>query len=442
MLNIKVKKSKHRFWEASKGNVAMITALMFPSMVLILGGAVDLMRFSNVRTEIQGALDSGVLAAASIGNQRPVQTVVAEFLQANIDSDIVDIGDISFTATSTTNAGGRSVVINATTSMQTYFLKLVGIDAMTVNVSAGGRQDWLAVEIALVLDVSGSMANNGRIGNLRTAGQEFIDAIITPDVLDISTISVIPFGSTVRLGDDFRKYIDPSTEDNNHDFNINDGSNWKGCLSIRDSDMNDSAFVLNGEPVMGRFKQGGWKMCPRRRNESVFVSNNATLLKDTIGDLRPGNEYRGQTRMDIGTAIGVKALSPNMRGEYNTVFSGTRPTDYNGETLKALVIMTDGNMTTAYEPLFCTQPNFACVDEGNHTVENMRTKFQELCDFAVDNGIIVYTIGFGINSGSQADSDLMDCVDNANNYYLVENTNIDNAFSAIASSINGARITN
>ena len=442
MLKDKLKNTIAGFGQAAGGNVALVTALMLPTMTIILGGAVDLMRFSNVRTEIQGALDSGVLAAANIENERPVNDVVREFLEANIDSDIVNFDNINYTATSTTDESGRSVTITASTTMDTYFLKMIGIDNMGVNVSAGGRQEWMAVEVALVLDVSGSMSSNGKIGNLRTAGQEFVDAIITDDVVDISTISLIPFGSTVRLGDDFEKYIDSDTEDNNHDTNIHDGSTWEGCLSIPQTHMNDDPFTTDGEAVMGRFTWNGWEICPVDDNEAIFISNNNTVLKNAIADLDPGNEYRGQTRMDIGAAIGLKSLSPDMRGEFNTTFSGTRPTDYSGETLKALVIMSDGNMTTAYEPLYCTEPYTNCVDWEGHTTSQMRSDFQAMCDFAVENDIYVYTIGFDISANSQADTDLRNCVDNENNYYLVESTNIDNAFSAIASSINGARITN
>ena len=50
----------------TRGNVAMVFALTLSSLLAAVGGGMDYSRSASIGTEMQAALDSGVLAAASL----------------------------------------------------------------------------------------------------------------------------------------------------------------------------------------------------------------------------------------------------------------------------------------------------------------------------------------------------------------------------------------
>lgn len=472
---------RKRLLGCRRGNVSMMTALVAGPLVILLGGAVDLMRFANVRAEMQGALDSGVLAAAAISNTRSADLIIDEYLAANVDSRLVNVDDIVTEVTPRRDVSGSYVDVSATYAMDTYFLKMLGINSMSVGASASGQQEWQAVEVSLVVDISSSM-NNTKLTALKQAGKDFVDEILKDDVVDITSISLIPFGGTVNLGDDFLSYVDTSTIDSGgHDLNFSDGHWWNGCFELGVGDFDDGDFDSTSNPTVPHF----WKWtdfnpwCPEDVNEAIFVSNNAGQLRTAID----GMTRSDGTGMDIGAAIGLKALSP----DWNTVISNStfpdRPTAYNSETLKALVIMTDGEITQQNRPaaLQCkTYDNdpwkvdgdgkgceeyetFGCIEanwkkkrdpdkkkiiqcegpkpDSGKNGATAKQNFRDVCEKAKEQGIVVYTVGFQIDKTKDSHTLLGDCASSVSQYYLVEDTDIDEAFSAIAASINGVRIT-
>ncbi|MGV6802120.1 MAG: pilus assembly protein TadG-related protein [bacterium] len=465
--------NKKRFLKNQSANIGLMTALMVAPLTMMLGGAVDLMRFANVRAEMQGAIDSGILAAASLKNARPVDTVVQEYLAANLDSKMINFDNVKTSITPRKDESGRYVTVSASYPMDTYFLKLMGINSLSVKASASGQQKWQAVEISLVVDISSSM-NNTKLSALKTAAKDFVDEILEDEVLDITTISLVPFGGTVNLGDDFLGYVSNATIDpDGHDLNFSDGHLWQGCFEFGKNDFDDDDFESSHNAAIPYF----WKYvdfnpwCPASNNEALFLSNSRTDLKNAIDGLSRSDG----TGMDIGAAVGLKALSPAWKGVISNPAFPDRPVAYAGETLKVMVVMTDGEITQQSRPAArqckkkknnkqCkTYESFGCIeankrkkknpDKGDYIFcegpkpESGKSKavatnnMESICDQAKENDIVVYTVGFQINTAKDSDRLLRECASSISQYFYVEDTDIGTAFSAIASSINGIRIT-
>lgn len=448
----KKKKLLQRFFKSSAGNTSIIAAFSILPMIAILGGAVDLIRYADARAEIQGALDSGILAAATLSNTRPVALVMEEYLEKNVKSNMIDVDDIQLSYDINSDFSGTDIKVTANYSLKTAFAGVAGINTLPVKVVTAAKQDWQELEVALVLDISSSM-NNSKLSNLKTASKVFIDTVLTDDVRTITSINVVPFGGTVYLGDTFLDRVDADAIDNDGDgppdgngydgLDHSDGHEWKGCFEFNNDDFGTADFDSDDHNVVPFFwkwtKTNPW--CPHPENEALFLSNDNDTLKDLIDALTRSDG----TGMDIGAAVGLKSLSPSMRGQISGDFAGVRPTDFNSQAMKVLIIMTDGEITAQY------RPDDGCARAKNvggngcqkTTVSGNTAKanFYDVCDAAKDNNILIYTIGFQIKTNKWSHTALADCPQSESQYYFVEDLNIESAFSAIAATINGIRIT-
>lgn len=468
-----------RFLKNTRGNVAIITALTIIPLLGILGGGVDVVRATTLAAQLRASIDSAALAAANLNNSGDIETVVNDFIDSNLATRQEFLSTLNVTVNDTVALNSKTVTISATGQIDTYFLGLLGIDTMPVSASSTATQSITNVEIALVLDISSSMRGN-RIANLKTAAANFIDEMLDEDSTDVTSISIIPFGGTVNIGQDlFDDYAvsmagasaNPSssayhigTNVVNQDFRFTHGDD---CIEYRSADFGDDLLPLTDRAQVPHF----WKWnnfnpwCPLASSAIYMNSNNKQALVNHIN----GMTLSDGTGMDIGAMWGLKALSPNWQGYFGGDFVD-RPAAYDEETLKVLVVMTDGGITAQYRPRnysrFNTHTNRsynAPADGdgyGNHgnrnneqtilargnagtpsTTDRAVGYFKRVCDDAQGAGAVVYTIGFQINSGSLPDSMLQYCASDASKYYHVESLDIQSAFDAIAASVNALRIT-
>mgnify|MGYP002653291698 FL=1 len=447
------------------GNVAILTALAFVPLMLITIGSLDVVRMTTAQAKLQSTLDSATLAAASLSNTGDIEDTVNEYVQANLP-DVAPWTTLQLTignVTDTLNA--KSVEITATVDIEMTILKLAGIDSTSVLASSVAQQAATNVEVAVVLDISSSMGGS-KITSLRSAAKSFIDTMLNKDDRDYTSLSIIPFGGTVNIGDLYDTYAvnaaTPGVIDlpDLADYYVNKNVPYrkfmfsglrKGCIEYTDDDFDMTAIPANSRPqVPADFTK--WNVnnpwCPSDDTAMLLNSNNATALKSLIENM----DLSDGTGMDIGTLWGAKVLSSDMRGQLGGNFSD-RPADFDDEdTLKVAVIMTDGEITQQFRPRVYTTTRIknktqqTIVSKGNINTSSSKSDdavayFKRVCEYMKSNNVQVYSIGFRIKKASLADKLLQYCASSLSNYYFVEGLNIEDAFSAIATSINSLRIS-
>lgn len=434
-----------------RGNVAMMTALVAVPLLGLLGGAVDIVRMNQMRSEIQGVVDAGVLAISEINNKNDPKKTVEQFIEAGLRQTNLDPDAITITVKVSEVLNGKSVDVTADYEMKTFFLGMLGMNKMDIKIASSGTQTYSDIEIAMVLDISGSMKGE-KFENMQDAAEDFIDAVLTDSMKEQTTISIIPFSSNVNVGDDFWEFVKKSTVDKNHDTKFSDGHKWDGCVEWNVGMFNDDKPSSNSLSVMPRFTDNPdatLRHCPESNNEVLYLSNTKSELKDKIDDLTDSRN----TALDVGALIGLKVLSPDMKGHLKGDQHAKHPASYNSGVMKALIIMTDGEATEH------KRPNDGCdvLDEvwnsskkkwysdkcsyQKYDASQNRTNFKAVCDEAKANGIMVYTIGFQVTEGGNSDKIMSACASNISQYYYIEDTDISAAFKSIAASINGVRLT-
>jgi Flp pilus assembly protein TadG len=197
----KLRRALTAFAGARGGNVALTFAMATLPIIGGVGAAVDFSRANSIKTAMQAALDSTALMLA-----KEAGTDTASQLQANATKYFnalfsrPDAPNPTITASYTT-AGGSAVVVNGSVSMPTKFLGILGYNSLTINNSSTTKWGSTRLRVALVLDNTGSMQDDGKMTALKSATHALLSQLqgAASNNGDVY-VSIIPFSKDVNVG--------------------------------------------------------------------------------------------------------------------------------------------------------------------------------------------------------------------------------------------------
>lgn len=204
-----IREAARRFVGASEGNIAVIFTIAAIPIISFVGAAIDYSRVNAARSSMQGAMDS---TALMLSKDLSSGTITTSQIPAKAQAYFAalytnkDANSVSITATYTANNGnlGNTVQISGSGSMNTDFMKVVGFPTMSFGTTSTTAWGNAKMRVALVLDNTGSMVDNGKITALRNAVAGtggLIDQLsaLAKNNGDVY-ISVIPFAKVVNVG--------------------------------------------------------------------------------------------------------------------------------------------------------------------------------------------------------------------------------------------------
>jgi Flp pilus assembly protein TadG len=186
-----------RALRSETANVAMIYGLAFMPMMATTGAAIDLSRALMVRARLAQALDAAGLAVGASVNldQQATQTLAQKYFVANYPSN--KLGTPGALQVSVTN---NVVDLSATASLNTTIMAIFGFNTMTVGATSEITRETKGLEVAMVLDTTGSMAQNGKIDALKSAATDLVDILAgNNNYPDNLKIGIVPFALSVKL---------------------------------------------------------------------------------------------------------------------------------------------------------------------------------------------------------------------------------------------------
>lgn len=246
------------------GAVAIIFAFALIPLVGIMGAAVDYSRASLGRAYLRTAVDSAGLAVARLPRNTPIADVQREaqaFVNANQANK--DVGAVTVTAQKV----GARLVFTATTSVAMTLFGVLRTEPLQVAASNEISWDIGKVEIALVLDNTGSMTQNNspKLDNLKKAATSLVNKLEAAMTQEGQVkIGVVPFSMTVRLDPSYATqywlaehpnspvnkqifYHPDAAKSNPNRFTLlaQMGQSWAGCVESRPApyDVQDTAPV-------------------------------------------------------------------------------------------------------------------------------------------------------------------------------------------------------
>jgi Flp pilus assembly protein TadG len=342
------------FRQDEEGSLLIFGLFCFVMMLLLTGVALDLMRFEERRTTLQNTIDRASLAAADLQQTLPPKEVVKDYFRK---AGLTPPTDSQIQVFQSSHGDSRRVSVGVSESMPTWFMKMVGIETLSTPAVSTAEESVGKIEISLILDVSGSMAGS-RINNLIPAAKSFVDQIFDSAEDDKVSISIIPYSTQVSLSDKLISY-----------FNVTTEQTVSNCIEFEPSmgDFTTTAVSFGSNPGDRKYQRNGnfdpfyrasppyLRNCdPAADREILPFSSDRTALKTFIGNL----QAQGNTSIDLGMKWGAALLDPSMQdvvsnmvssGDLSSVVDG-RPFSYDdGQVLKIIVLMTDGENTTEYK---------------------------------------------------------------------------------------------
>ncbi|PZO00558.1 MAG: pilus assembly protein TadG [Alphaproteobacteria bacterium] len=206
----RLRKLVSRLRDDRRGNVAMIFGLSLPVIVMLALGGVDLHRITTARSQFQDALDAATLAAARSSETTPagLKSVALATLHGNLQgTEVEKINDADVSVSMSANnvviatAQGQVKTLVANIVLPPYGQLLD--DSLPISAHSEVNRSSKDVEVALVLDITGSMANNNRIGDLKNAARQLINLVVQPadkQTPYYSKMAIVPYSVGVNMG--------------------------------------------------------------------------------------------------------------------------------------------------------------------------------------------------------------------------------------------------
>lgn len=434
------------FRRREDGAIAVQAALVAVPLLVLVLGMVDVSRAASAKHQLQDALDAATLAAARSNATEDVdlQKIGDDVLAADL------YGAKSVLKTSSFKLASNRITATATATMTPLIAGIWLNGDMELGASTEVTRNSYSVEVALALDVTGSMKGT-KITGLKAAAAELID-IVVQDVQKpyYSKVAIVPYSMGVNVGDyaaNVRGGVSSGTCTNpgcqKYKF-LNPSGNYKtftisNCVSERTgSDAFTDAAPSNAP--LGRNYPSTNNPC--LGNTIVPLSSDKAALKASVEALQAS----GSTAGHIGVGWGWYMVSPKFGYLWP---EASRPAEYGTQDLlKVVVLMTDGEYNTSYcngvIAKSSTSGSGETSDHINCDAPNGSAFVQatKLCDAMKASGVVVYTVGFEIVNDQKARDLVNNCATSAKHVYLPSGeTALKDAFRAIATDINALRLS-
>jgi Flp pilus assembly protein TadG len=208
-INRHVRAAARRFVGASEGNIAVIFAVALVPLISFVGAAIDYSRANAARSSMQAALDSTALMVAKDLSNNIITTAqipakAQAYFSALYTNPDGNTNPIVFNATYTVASGslGSTVQVTGSGSVKTDFMKVMGSQFQTLKFNTSSTAAWgnTRMRVAMVLDNTGSMADNGKMPALQSAAKSMIDTLsgFNTQAGDVY-VSIIPFAKDVNV---------------------------------------------------------------------------------------------------------------------------------------------------------------------------------------------------------------------------------------------------
>lgn len=407
-----------RFRKDERGATAVLFGLAVIPLMAAMGAAVDYSRAANVRTSLQKAVDAAAISLARDANtlkRRDLEERGREMFAANfVPSAEAAINPVSV------RREGKTIRVAAQGTVGNAFMPLFGFERTAIAAEAVVGWGARKLEIALVLDNTGSMREplgrgSTKMAELKRAARDLLDDAerASQEPGDIK-IAIIPFDTQVNVG----AHLSPLSasfefgvsqrqwtskpdrcimdRDRSGDYDINDELAQTGLAGTLFPAVACAGDLASLEPLTGRFGE----------------------LRDTVRTMAPS----GCTNITIGTTWGLKSLS-------DTAPLGEAAAFGAADVEKYMIVLTDGANTQNRWVNDCT---------AKGDVKRIDERTLGACSLAKGKGVRLYTVLVGAGNAPL----LTECAGNGGSFTQVNDAAaISAVFKTLLADILAPRLT-
>ena len=455
-----------RFRHSEEGSVLPLIGLASFVLIGAMGFAIDLGRAQLVQAKLLNSADAAALAVGARLSTVDLNAEANKFVTANFPAGYAQATVTSVVATADSTNTVITVVAKAT--VPTTLMQLLGIKKVDVSVTSQVTRQTTGLELALVLDNTGSMA--GDMTDLKAAANSLVDTLYgsnnsAPNLY----VGLVPFSQTVNVGTSHSSWMVANSVSGKNWG----ATSWGGCVDAQYSTNNDITDIA---PTTEATRLQPFYWGDESNNDWITTSSKpyTTVKNGVYYNIYDYNTYsigpnaycpsamtpmtptkskvvaginamvaRGATHVGLGADWGWRMLSPKWRtywgGDMN---SNNLPLDYGTPKMnKAMVLMTDGENTfasttrTAYGKL----SDYGVTEDV--AVAQLDIRLTTVCTAMKNAGIIVYTIAFR-DPGANVETLLKNCASNPDYYFdSPTSTELATAFKTIGDSLSNLRVS-
>lgn len=433
-----------RFLKDPSASVMPMLALAALPVFGAVGAAVDYSRVNATRTAFQNAIDSTALMLAK---EAPTLNAGDLTSKANAYFNALFVRpeayNVSITQTFTSpQQGSFALTVSGSGKVDTTFARVLGYSSVQFDATSTVVWGMKKLNLALVLDNTGSMASNNKMTELKTAAHNLLTTLkaAAKEPGDVM-VSIVPFATDVNVGTTYvnAPWLDwnggsDMWEENNGTCKSSGGtvyssytnksscqsagkiwypkphSDWNGCVMDRtqNKDVSITAPMAGNDPTLFPAHQSQW--CPVALMPLSSVISDWSALNAKIDSMTP----TGNTNITIGLAWGWETLAPT--GLFNA--PSTAP-----DLDKVMIVLTDGLNTQ---------------NRWTTSATSIDSRTSTICTNIKAANIRVYTVRVLDGNASL----LQGCATKPEMYYDVQQADELNAvFSAIAQTLANLRIS-
>ncbi len=419
-----------RFWKNRQGGVAPMLAIAIVPLMTAVGAAVDYSRANAARAAFQTALDSTALTLSkNVATETPAQIQADATNTFNALYSRPEAQNVAVSAQYSSTSGSK-LVLNGSATIPTAFLHILGFDQIAISATSTSTWGNTRLRVALVLDNTGSMAQDNKMTALKNASQNLLSQLQSAaTTADDVYVSIVPFNKDINFGAsnyqqswlrwDLWEAANGKCSNTNYTSQSSctshgktwtpaDHSAWNGCVTDRDQNYD----TTNDAPLAGAtlYPAEQYSSCPA---QLLGLSNDWTALSAKINDMQPN----GNTNQAIGLQAGWQSL---------TASPFTVPAmDPNYKYTQVIILLSDGLNTQ---------------DRWYSNASSIDTRQQKTCDNIKAAGITIYTVQ--VNTGGDPTSTLLQsCASDSSKFFLLtSSTEIVTTFNQIGTALSNLRL--
>jgi Flp pilus assembly protein TadG len=435
-------RTARQFLSADGANVAITFGLALLPIVTAVGAAVDYSRANADKAAMQAALDATALMlaknAATDTSTDLSQKAITYF---NALFTAKEVTGIAITSTYT-QSGGSQLVLVATGQVPTKFLQVINKATLTISTSSTVQWGNTRLRVALVLDNTGSMADNGKMDALKKATKNLLSQLKSAASQNGDVyVSIIPFVKDVA--------VDPI----NYNQSWIDWTDWDANNGTCQSSSSSEKSQSKCKSKSGKWTPGShqsWNGCITDRgdsgapNSSNYDTNVTAPVNGTAATLYPAEQYASCPQP-------VKALSYDWPG-MNSLIDAMQPSGNTNQAIGLvwgwLSLVGGGPFTVPpLDPNYVYQQVIILLTDGLNTEDRWYTdqssidsRQQITCDNVKKAGMTVYTIQ--VNTGGDPTSSLLKyCATDAGKFFLLTSADqIVTTFNKIGTQMSQLRV--
>lgn len=433
----------HRFETFAKnesGAVAYTAAIMMLPLIAITGIGADYSRAWLARSQIQGALDSTVLMLTREAPKKTaaeLQALAGPYFKAVLSAQPgLSVSGVTVTKTDTTVSATTSAVVPTLFGPAYAALERIaggGAPAMnswTVDVATTAAYATRKIELAMVLDNTGSMASSNKIGELKKASHTLLDILkdsaVQPDQVKVA---LVPYTTRVNLtgADKNADWLTPTPtgtfEKNDAKYDkVANRAAWDGCVADRDKGYNASAKAFSIAIDESKYPM---IKCADGLARAMPLTSDFKALHTRIDEMKAS----GWTNITLGAQWGYEFLSG--AAPYSEA-SGAKNVE------RFMILLTDGNNTVDR----WTKKG----QEGTHANElRMNTDTKAMCDAITERGVAAKALNITLYTVLVIDGNedlLKSCASAPDKFMKVKQASeLESVFKKIANDIGQIRLT-